>query len=89
MFPYLTYQNAHSYEKEAERLDVSKVARSARGFMRAYEKARTPENLSEHWRTKRDNFIKRHLVQYNENPTYRRYLALIMWAFKPKKYPVK
>jgi hypothetical protein len=35
----MTYRQAHRHEAEARSLGVSKVARSARGFMRAYERA--------------------------------------------------
>lgn len=92
-YRWMRYSNAHAYEEEANRLGVSKVARSARGFMRAYETARTPEKMAstqvpqinrfQFWDQRRDDFIGRHLPQYRSKPSHRRRLALIMWAFEP------
>lgn len=69
------------YEKQAEELKVSKVARSKQGFLTYYK---NNKNLNDAWVTKRDAFISRHLAQYEKKPTERRKLALIMWAYKPK-----
>jgi hypothetical protein len=88
---WLTYQHAHRYEQEAARLRVSIVARSARGFMRQYEKAGTAAAMRERpvrgtrqtWGQRRDNFVKRHMAQYRKHRTYRRWLALLMWAYRP------
>ena len=91
---WLTYEQAHAYEKEAERLGVSNTARSKHGFMREYQLAKTavamrsrplPSGVhgGDTWGTKRDNFVRRHMAQYTKNPTYRRFLALIMWAYRP------
>lgn len=95
-YPWLSYKQAHSYEREAERLQVSVVARARKGFMREYEltgscdamkKRPLPAGVSggKTWGQKRAAFIARHLPQYRQNPTKRRYLALIMWAYKPAK----
>ena len=89
----MTLSKAKSFEKEAERLGVSKVARSERGFMRAYNavkgdrekmsKRLVPQiNRVQMWDKRRDEFVARHLKQYNSNPTYRRWLALAMWAYE-------
>lgn len=57
------------YEPEMERLGVSEVARSPRGFLTAYKRAKGDwRNLTPEWRIKRHGFIRRHLVQYRENP---------------------
>lgn len=72
-----------SYEPEMHRLKVSAVARSSRGFLTAYKRAGKGSRMTEAWRRKREAFIARHLAQYRKNPTYRRQLALIAWAYKP------
>lgn len=82
-YRYLPLSVVKNYEPEMRRLGVSKVARSPRGFLTAYKRAGTKNNLSEAWRRKRNGFIARHLVQYRSNPTYRRKLALIAWAYEP------
>lgn len=93
-YPWMSYAAAHVYESEAARLGVSRVARSTKGFMREYQRARTSERMRKRvlppgvtggltWGQKRRGFIARHLQQYHERPTYGRYLALIMWAYKP------
>lgn len=98
MYPWMSYAAAHAYESEAGRHGVSVVARSARGFMREYERAGSARAMAtrplpqgvrggETWGQKRNGFVARHMKSYNEHPTYRRYLALIMWAYKPPGRP--
>ena len=84
-----------NWESEAERLKVSQVARSPKGFLTYYKqmKGKLIEFVEDanslrkaeakKWISKRNGFIARHLAQFNKNPTYRRYLALIMWAYEP------
>jgi hypothetical protein len=86
----MSYKNAAKYLDEAERLGVSEVARSQTGFMGIYKKAKTadimkktPFTKTQTWGRRRDNFVKRHMAQYVKNPTYRRWLALVMWAYNP------
>ena len=90
----MLYPEAHTFEPEADRLGVSTVARRAKGSMREYEKAVTANRMRDRplpngvvsgatWGQKRRTFIAQHLRQYEKHPTHRRYLALIMWAFKP------
>ena len=94
----MTYAEAHAWEAEAARLGVSNVARSRDGFMREYEEAGTasamntrplPRNVhgGVNWGEKRSNFVRRFIAQYKKNPTYGRYLALIMWAYMPPGQP--
>ena len=83
-YPWLSLNVIAKYEPEMKRLGVSKVARSPRGFLTAYKRAGgIPSRMSEQWRRKRDGFIARHLAQYKVDRGYRRYLALIAWAYKP------
>jgi len=86
-YKFMSLSEISKYEPEMRRLKVSEVARSPRGFLTAYKRAGSSGSLSESWRKERDGFIARHLAQYNENPTYRRQLALIAWAYMPAKNP--
>jgi hypothetical protein len=95
----MSYAAAHAWEKQAEARGVSAVARSDRGFMRAYQRAGGWAHLSSWWKRRRDGFLARHIAQAmrGENiweksskgvwrPT-RRSLAMIMWAFMPPRKP--
>ena len=73
---------------------VSEVARSRRGFIRAYAHFRTPMRMAIEfvpgervtWAQKRELFIRRTLAAYKINPTYRRALSLMAWAYTPRDY---
>jgi hypothetical protein len=82
---YLTLNQIGKYEPEMKRQKVSTVARSQRGFLTAYKRAGNRNNLPENWQRKRAAFIARHGTQYDKNPTPRRRLALIAWAYDPEK----
>lgn len=83
-FKYLRLSEIKKYEPEMRQLGVSEVARSPRGFLTAYKRVNGNSNqLSDYWKVKRHGFIKRHMAQYKVNPTYRRKLALIAWAYMP------
>lgn len=93
-YPWLSYTQAHKYEAEARRLRVSEKARSSKGFMREYQRAGSVPSMRNRplpagevggktWGQKRHNFVARHMVPYREHPTYKRYLALLMWAYRP------
>lgn len=83
-YKYLSLNKVLAYEPQMKKLGVSKVARSPRGFLTAYKRAGGNNRLlSEAWRNKRYGFIRRHLAQYQKNPTLRRKLALIAWAYMP------
>lgn len=81
-----------AFEPLAKAWGVSEVARSPRGFLRQYREADgNPDELSDYWRNRRNNFVSRHLAQVrtrgellvvHDLPT-RRLLALIMWAAAP------
>lgn len=80
------------YEPIAKSRNVSEVARSSRGFLTQYKKAKgNPNAVSDEWAAKREAFIARHIGYVKKNgeklwddkgPT-RRHLALIMWAYSP------
>jgi hypothetical protein len=81
---YMSLSEIARYEPDMERLGVSEVARSKSGFLPVFKRTGgNPEKLSDHWRRKREAFLARHLVQYRANPTPRRRLALIAWAYMP------
>jgi len=75
---------------------VSEVARGPRGFLKQYRKAGGKfSKLSPYWRRRRNNFVKRHMAQARRNreklwdPKKKKYsrrgLALVAWAYNPKK----
>lgn len=86
--PYLSLGSVLKWVPLMERLGVSEVARSERGFLTAYRDGR----IDEWWQRRRHGFIERHMAQLvnNGEPLYddkgrptRRHLALIAWAFSP------
>lgn len=90
-YPLLSVSEVQAYVYEITAHGVSTVARSPTGFLYNYLK-RGSAILNEvapggkiTWKTKRANFIKRHLVQYNTHKTLRHRLALIAWAYKPAR----
>ena len=89
---WLPLETLEDYLPDMRSQGVSEVARSPRGFVTAYQKAKgDPEKLSEAWHKKRANFIKRHMAQVKKRkePLFvkgapsRRHLALIAWAYSP------
>ena len=78
MYKLLPFGEIKSYMDEIEDKKVSIKARSPGQFLDVYKQGR----LSEEWMTKRNNFIKRTLAAYKLNPTRRRWLSLIVWAYK-------
>lgn len=80
-----------AWEPLMEELGVSEVARSDRGFLRAYER-RGRARLGAYWLSRREGFVARHMAQVvsNDEPLYdrrgrptRRHLALVAWAYSP------
>ena len=88
---YLPLPVVREYEGLARSRGVSKVARSARGFLAAYKRAGgDPDRLSDEWDRKREAFLARHAAQMRGEPLWeadgtptRRHLALIVWAWSP------
>lgn len=86
MYKFLHIDDIYYWIDEMEREKVSKIARSKKGFLTAYDKVNgDPTKLSQFWLNKRNSFIARTLAAYKKNPTYRRFLSLIAWAYMPKK----
>lgn len=92
---WLSLEIVQTWEPLAEAIDVSRVARSPRGFLSAYRRARGRRSrLSPEWRARRAAFVSRHVAQAQargerwwtpEGMPTRRHLALIMWAFSPTR----
>jgi hypothetical protein len=82
IYPYLSKEELLEWLPEIERFKVSVVARSPNQFVDQYI---NNVILPEFWVKKRHNFIKRTLASYIKNPTYRRYLSLIAWAYMPRR----
>jgi len=79
----LSKETVKQYIKQAEENKVSIKSRSKDGFIYWY--LNDGVSNKSYWLKLRKNFIKRTLTQYNKNPTYRRYLSLVMWAYIPTK----
>lgn len=91
-WPYAPLRDVLAAAAIAERLGVSEVARSSRGFVSVYESLRRPilveraidhKFSGENWGRRRYGFIARHLPQYDASPSERRRVALLCWAFDP------
>ena len=80
----LNYSQVKKYIPEAKAQGVSEVARSKGQFVDQLSKVGSVSKLPQDWKSKRENFIARTLPAYQSNPTYRRWLSLVMWGAKPK-----
>lgn len=99
-FAWLPLETVEAHLPEIEERGVGKVARSKRGFLAAYRRARGDvSKLARRkvpgidrdvdWAAWRDGFVARHLAQYEApgGKTRRRWLALVLWAHIPKGKP--
>ena len=91
-FKWIPLSRVLALEPYAATLGVSEVARAEDGFLREYEQAKTarmmrgrivPGYAFQTWNQRRAAFIARHLPLYRKNPTLRRRIALLMWAYDP------
>ena len=91
MYRWLSLNQVLKYENEMIKENVSNVARSHDGFLGEYKKYKTTNIMKKakvpyeniYWETKRNAFIARTLPAYEKNPTYRRWLSLVAWAYMP------
>lgn len=96
-YPWLKYNEIVKYEPQMDKYKVSLVARGKvdstatdKGFLQIYKTIDDPKKMykimatdNQSWGDRRDAFISRHLPQYRDNPTLRRKLSLIAWAYMP------
>lgn len=87
-YQWLSLSEIRKYEPDMVRLKVSEVARSPRGFLSEFKRVGgNPQRLSEFWIRRRNAFVARFLAMYRIKPTFRIFLALVAWAYKPdRKY---
>lgn len=96
-YPFLSLETVEMAVPAMEDQGVSEVARSSRGFLSAFKRAKgdpsrlatmTDRHSGQNWADRRNNFIARHRAQMessgweNGEPT-RRHLALVAWAYSP------
>ena len=92
-YKFASIDELMKYLPEAEKAKVSAVARSERGFVKAYIEAQNPETLKQmtvpnkthNWYEERERYLKRTNAAYLKNPTYRRWLSMAVWAFVAPK----
>ena len=93
MYNWLSLSEVLKYENEIKLNNVSVVARSEDGFLGEYKKYKNATamkkqivpNEKQTWEQKRNAFLARSVPPYKKNPTYRRWLSLIAWAYKQPK----
>ena len=92
MYGWMPVEEVEAMLPTIEAAGVSKVARSPRGFVSAYRRIRSPlqmmiaevpDHEPQTWSQRRDAYIARALPAYNADPTHRRALALMSWAYAP------
>ena len=98
-FKYQKISTVNAMIPLIESMNVSAIARSKRGFLRAYKRLKTPAKMKltqapgslQSWDQKRNAFLKRQIAQAKSNGESwwvdglptRRHLALIAWAYTP------
>lgn len=82
MFTFLPLSTILKFVPYMVKSKVSIVARSPGQFLSQYKKYGS--HLPLFWAKKRNGFIKRTLPSYLKNPTKRRFLSLLCWAYLPK-----
>jgi hypothetical protein len=91
-FEWMTIEELEEKLPAIEAAGVSEVARGPDGFVTAYRRLRTPTRMAvepvpghatQTWSQRRENFIARTLPAYLANPTHRRGLSLVAWAYAP------
>lgn len=92
LYEWMPVEEVEAMLPTIEAAGVSKVARSPRGFVTAYRRIRSPlqmmiaevpDHEPQTWSQRRGAYIARALPAYSADPTHRRALALIAWAYAP------
>ena len=81
MYTFIPYSEIAKHMPEIIAAKVSIRARQSHQFVDTYRSHGTA--LPSEWQSKRNAFIARTYAAYKLNPTRRRYLSLICWAFRP------
>jgi hypothetical protein len=81
-YPFLRMNTIEMYMPLIKQFKVSVRARKPDQFLDIYKTY--GQQLPKKWAIKRENFITRHIIQYRQNPTIRRRLAIITWAYDPE-----
>lgn len=90
IYRWFPLKSVLKYEDEIIKNNVSVIARSKDGFLYNYKKDKTanvmknkiiPNKNNLTWEQKRNAFLSRSIPQYKINPTYRRWLSIIAWAY--------
>lgn len=81
-YPFLRMNTIEMYMPLIKDYKVSVKARKPNQFLDIYKTY--GQQLPRNWALKRENFITRHIIQYRQNPTIRRRLAIIVWAYDPE-----
>lgn len=84
----MSKQEVLSYLPTIIQYGVSERARKPDGFLSVYLSGKDIDKLmypgkKHSYVVEREQFIKRHLAQYNKQKTIRRKLSLIAWAYNP------
>lgn len=95
MYPWISAEELERLLPDIEAAGVSTVARGPDGFATAYRRLRSPEEMAitvvpgyatQTWCQRRNAFIARTLPAYTANPTHRRALSLLAWAYAPPSH---
>jgi hypothetical protein len=78
-FPFINKDKLIDYIDVADEYDVSEKARSNNQFVDNF----INNNIDNYWCKKRYSFLSRQYASFKKNPTFRRYISLIMWAYDP------
>lgn len=83
-FSYFPYSEIEKYLPRIIELKVSEKARSPGQFLSHYKRDGI---LNEYWTKKRQAFLTRTYAAYRLNPSLRRWLSMIAWAYRaPMNY---
>lgn len=89
-YTFLPLSIISSHMPEIRERKVSVRARAPSQFLDQYRSVNgSGKALPEQWIMKRNAFIDRTLAAYIKNPTLRRWLSMIVWAYRAHPVPSK
>jgi hypothetical protein len=89
-YPIMSKFELMKWIPEIKKENVSERAMKPDGFTQTFLFGNPKLNYpgkSHNYYVERNNFIKRHLAQYQVKPSYRRFLSLVAWAYMPEIKP--